>query len=642
MPARTITLVRDGKSEATIVVAPDIGPNAAAAVKDLVGTIAKMSGAALPVLDDGAVRGTGPQIHIGRTAYAKEAGLTPTDLPVNGYRIVTVHAPSVPRLLITGTHSLGISHGVYDLLTNELGVMWGMPDPMFEDIPKRRTVEVGWIDRTEKPAFGFRVWSGNDPDWVRRNRIDDGGRHLPYYGHGHNLFRVFPPSKYKDHPEYYAMLKGQRRVPEQDGHTHIQPCLTNPDLIRITAETVRSFLDENPNVTTYSLCPNDSSDFCECPNCLALDEGMERYRGRRMTSDSYFHYINEVAKELLKTHPKRYVGVYAYWTTELPPRRIDRLPPNVVVYLTQDSSQYHDPDYEKRDHDLLERWSKAAHHLAVYDYYGLGWFTPRYYPTIIRRTLPYLPTVSVKGFYCETYAFWPHIGPHHFLATRLLWDVKTDPDKVLDEWFERMFGEAAPEMKGFYGVLEHNWMTRPRIGHWFQGLDCMWQQLLQWTPDAREEAWERINAAYAAAKSQKARERVDYVRRGHRVTYLLSLAHEKVHALKPDAPDLERAIREITALAADVVASFRTAIEPDLTYGAAYYRGERAEAMFNWWRCDLGIAIEAALAKKPDLRERLSASDPMLAEIFRTAADPDIRRRWEREHERMTTMELYR
>ena len=170
----------------------------------------------------------------------------------------------------------------------------------------------------------------------------------------------------------------------------------------------------------------------------------------------------------------------------------------------------------------------------------------------------------------------------------------------------------------------------------------MWQQLLQWTPAAREEAWQHVNAAYEAATSEKVRERVDYVRRGHRVAYLLSLGHEKAHALKPGAADLERAIREITAIAADAVASFRTQVEPDLTYGAAYFRGERAQAQFDWWKCDLGIAIEAALANRPDLRKQLAASDRVLEELFRAAADPNIRRRWEREHQRMTTMELYR
>ena len=79
--------------------------------------------------------------------------------------------------------------------------------------------------------------------------------------------------------------------------------MTNPDVIQITIETLRRFFDENPLVSTYSLCPNDSADFCECPSCSEFDDGMETYRGRRMNSDSYFYYIDTVAKELLKSHP---------------------------------------------------------------------------------------------------------------------------------------------------------------------------------------------------------------------------------------------------------------------------------------------------------------------------------------------------
>jgi len=642
MTTDAITLVQDGRSRATIIVAKDAGPNATAAVGDLVRVIAAMSGAALPVVEDGNARLAGPQIHVGQTAFVKEAGLVPADLPMNGYRIATVHAPAVPRLVIAGAGSLGTSHGVYDFLTNVLGVMWGMADPLFEDIPQRRTVAVSWLDRTERPAFGFRVFSGNDPTWVRRNRIDDGSRSLPYYGHGHNLFNVIPPEKYGDHPEYFAFIDGKRRVPERRDGSGPQPCLTNPDVIRITIETVRQFFDENPQYSTFSLCPNDSDKFCQCPSCLALDEGMERYRGRRMTSDSYFYYIDAVAKELLKTHPNRYVGVYAYWTTELPPRRITRLPPNVVVYLTQDSSQYHDPAYERRDHELLETWSKVAHHLAVYDYYGLGWFTPRYYPSIISRTLPYLPTVSVKGFYCETYSYWAHTGPHLYLSTRLLWNTQADPKAVLDEWFARMFGEAASEVRAYYESLERSWLTRARVGHWFQGLDCPWQQLMQWTGDAREETWKLINAAYAAAKTPIVRKRINYVRNGNRLAYLLSLAYDEAHALKPGLGDLEERIRRIGAAVNEAMAAFHTSIENDLTYGAAYYRGSRADNYLRKWKGDLGECIESALADQPQVKERLSAEDSTLADILAAAADPKIREYWVRERRRMEELKLYR
>jgi len=648
MAKDTITLVENGRSSATIVLGHDVAGLAAAAVDDLVRVIAVMSGrsgapgAALPVIRDGDAVVAGPQVHIGQTAFVKEAGLLPPGLPVNGYRIVTVFAPAAPRLVIAGSHPQGISHGIYGLLTGILGVMWGMSDPLFEDIPIRGTVQVGRTDVTERPSFGFRVFSGVDGDWTRRNRIDSAGRALPYYGHGHNLYHIITPDEHGDHPEYFALIDGKRQIPEHRDGGGPQPCLTHPDVIRITIDKVRKHFDENPETTTFSLCPNDSDRFCQCPPCRALDEGMERYRGRRMTSDSYFYYIESVAKEVLKTHPDRYLGTYAYWTTELPPRRITHLPPNVVVYLTQDSSQYFDPDYEARDRGMLEVWSKVADHLVVYDYYGLGWFTPRVYPGIVARTVPSLPKVNVKGFYCEAYSYWAHSAPMLHLATRVLWDVKKPPEAVLEEWYARMFGEAAPQMRAFYESLERSWMTRPRIGHWFQGLDCLWQQLLQWMPAARDEAWDLIEAAFAGAKTPKTRARVEYVRSGHRLPSLMSHAWEQAHALAPGMADVEARAMRIGQIVKQALAVFRTSVETDLTYGAAYYRGPRAEAALDWWKCDLAIAIEAALADKPGAWSRLTAGNPVLADLAAAAAKPDVRAHWERQDKRMRTMELYR
>ena len=627
MSKKPVRIVENGKSNAVIVVAKDLGHQATKAVDDLVRVVALMSGSAIPVVEDGAVQNPGAQIHIGQTAFVREADLLPASLPVNGYRIAVLESGGISRLVIIGRASLGISHGVYSLLTQELGVMWGMPAAMFEDIPKRQTVEIGHVDRTEFPSFGFRVFSGNDPDWIRRNRIDDGGRNLPYYGHGHNLFTIFPPEKYaKDHPEYYALLDGKRQWPERQNGEGPQPCLTNPDVIRITIETVRAFYDANPEISTFSLCPNDSAKFCECPSCLALDEGMERYRGRRMNSDSYFYFIETVAKELMKTHPDRYVGTYAYWTTELPPRRIKKLPPNVVVYLTQDSSQYFDPAYEARDRELLESWSNVAHHLAVYDYYGLGWFTPRVYPTIVKRILPFLPKVNVKGFYNETYPYWAHVAPHLFLVTRLLWDVHEDPDAVLTGWYERMFRECASQVRSYFETLEAGWM-KAREGKWFQGLDWLAEQLHQWDPAIRDEAWRKINEAYEAAKNETTRQRIAYIRQGNRLAYLLSKTLEETLSLGPKDKQLEPRLRAIFGRVAEANTLFHNFIEADPTYGHAYYRGARATIQMQWWMGFLASLIGEVLSENQRLKKKLTDEEPTYREMIAAEAYPDVPRR---------------
>ncbi|MDQ1327644.1 MAG: hypothetical protein QG641_927 [Candidatus Poribacteria bacterium] len=606
-----ITIVEEGKSIATIVLASDIGQTAIEAVNDMIYVIEKMSGAKLPIVKDGDIEPENTQIHIGLTSSVKRQGLlddSVSNLAVNGYHIYPFHQ----NLAIVANSPLGISHGIYDLLTNELGIVWGMADEIFEEIPKRSTVAINYIDRISKPSFGFRVFSGVDSKWIRRNRIDDGSRQLPFYGHGHNLFNVLPPSKYGGHPEYYAMRNGERKVPEEDGHTHIQPCLTNPDVIRITIKTVQQFFDENPQVSTYSLCPNDSADFCECPDCSALDEGVVAYRGRRMNSDSYFYYIDTVAKELLKSHPDRYVSAYAYWTTELPPRRIAKLPENVVIYLTQDSSQYYDATYEKRDHDILEKWSKAAHYLAVYDYYGLGWFTPRYFPKIVARTLPFLPTVEVKGFYCEAYPYWAHFGPQIYLASRLLWDTSTNANAVIDEWLQTMFKEASEEMRKYFEILECGWMEMKREGKWFLELDRLHIQLTEWSYDVRDKAWEQINVAYNSAKDDTVRKRVDYVRQGNRMAYLLSKTLEEAHAIKKDSSNPETKIRNILAHVEETLTLYHKKIESDMTLGSAYYRGERATKQLMWWKGYIGSIISDIIKDSPLLEQIFAKDDNIL------------------------------
>lgn len=160
MSQKIITLVQNGNSRSTVVLAPDIGQYAMEAVDDMVRVIEKMSGAKLPVVTDGNIRHSGPQIHIGATAFVREQGLEFYNLPVNGYRISTIETASIPHLVIAANTSLGISHGIYDLLTNELGVLWGMADALFEEIPKHRTVTINHLDRMGKPSFGFRVFSG--------------------------------------------------------------------------------------------------------------------------------------------------------------------------------------------------------------------------------------------------------------------------------------------------------------------------------------------------------------------------------------------------------------------------------------------------------------------------------------------------
>jgi hypothetical protein len=607
----------------SVVIARDANDRLRDTVADVVRVVELMAGPTLPVVVDGLQAGVGREIHIGLTDFVRQQGLVPDSLPVNGYRIATCDENGQLRLAIAGPTILGTTHGVYGFLSDDLGVMWGMGDPLFEDVPARPRIEIGAIDCIERPVFGFRTFPGGDLPWCRRNRIDDGNRTLPYYGHSHNMHAIMPPNDYRDRPEYFAFRDGKRIIP--DGHFGPQPCMTHPDVIRIGIEAARRYFDENPTSRTFSLCPNDTKEFCECPNCTALDEGRPLNREVKIYSDSYFHWVEAVAKAVLESHPDKYLGTYGYWATVLPPRQIKKLPPNVVVYLTVDSSQYYDAAYEKYDFDLLTEWRKVADHVVNYDYYALGWFMPRVYTGIAARTIKRLSEIGVAGFHCEAYIHWAHNGGQFYLASRLTWDAKLDPAKLLDEWYTRMFGEAAPQMRAFYDALERRWMELKRPGRWFEGFDWIFAQFEFWPADARQEVWDLLDGAYAAAKTEITRRRVDYVRRGHRSAYLMPLSYERALALSLDSPTLERDIRLIGAALEDALNRYRRDIKSDTTYGSHYYIGTTyaEERNFAWWQAFLGDVVEKTLVGKPDLRAKLVQEDATIAEILRIREQSD-------------------
>lgn len=109
--------------------------------------------------------------------------------------------------------------------------------------------------RPPETADDFRVWR-------LRNRLGSFAR----IAHGHNLTNTVPPATYFDsHPEYYALVNGKRQT--------TQLCTSNPDVVRLSIEHINAYFDANPQATSYSLCPDDNKDFCECANCTALDTG---------------------------------------------------------------------------------------------------------------------------------------------------------------------------------------------------------------------------------------------------------------------------------------------------------------------------------------------------------------------------------
>lgn len=582
-------LAKDKTCLFSIVIPPDATSTIQMAASDLAIYAGKAIGTSPPITQDSS-QTTDYAIHIGNTSLVANMNLPFNELKEEGYII----APRGRAIAICGKTDDGTVNGVYGFLRDYIGVRWFMPGDLWEVVPVRDTLVVEIAETVVNPDFSFRIWSGvvskQGQEWYRRNRLTRYRNNIPFYGFGHNLGNIFPPSKYgKEHPEYYSEIQGKRYVPASDGVVLGEPCFTNPDVIRLTVEAAREYFDKNPGATQFSLCINDNDQCCTCKNCSKLDAPYQMHRTGRQYSDSYYYFVQQVANEIAKSHPGKTLGCYAYWPVELPPRHIKRLPDNVVICLTQDTSQHFDPEYRNADRDLFVKWSKVASHMVKYDYYGLGWFTPRYYPHLAADDIKWLKDKGIVGQYCEVYPYWVMTNPQLYMAAQLLWDTNQDADALLDEFFSGLYGDVANEMREFYSTLESIW-TKKRPGRWFQGLDWIDTELINFDAPKMTRAMDLLNQAYSKSDGI-VRERVDYVRRLFRFSYVITAGYDAAMSLSAlpleTRADAEKCILEaerVLRLASDAERIYACTLKADPLHQHSYYRDdERFWRKFDGW-----------------------------------------------------------
>jgi hypothetical protein len=171
-------------------------------------------------------------------------------------------------------------------------------------------------------------------------------------------------------------------------------------------------------------------------------------------------------------------------------------------------------------------------------------------------------------------------------------------------------------MKRFYETLDRAWNETDRRGGWMAGRAKIWEQLAAIDPATRERAWQEITTAYKGARDEIVRQRIDYVRHGYRFALLLARAFDAAHALSPQSTESE--IRLVIGSFDDAMASYHADIESDPSYGDIYYNGRRFHELVKWSKWDLIACVDSALVIRPELRARLIAEEPTLADAYNT------------------------
>jgi hypothetical protein len=512
--AQKLTLIQNGRPNATIVVQADAPERVQTAATELQEYIQKVSGVRLPLKNDG-IAAEGVNLHVGKTAAAREGDLPVPSLNSESYAITMRDG----NLFLAGHYPAPTAFAVYSFIEKYLGVRWFAPGEAWEYVPRNNsnTLTLDVKAEVSVPATSPRIWSGHqwNADWQAwnlRNKTVQSEK-VERRNFQNNMYRVFPPSKYaKNHPEYYPLMHGKRWIPPSDSHVYWYPCTGNPAVQQGTVAYINDFFTNNPNADSFSLGMDDVAYICECPLCRAMDADPGDYEKGRF-SNRFFAFVNIIAKEVKKTHPDKYIGTLIYRIARELPEKVPVMEDNVFGYITQSSANWYQPGMKAEDDALTLAWSKRVKHLSRYDYLGLGTFAPRVFTRALNDSLEYDKSLGLEGMYIEVYTFLPHTAPMIWALAQKQWQNDLKMEALLDEFYAKMFPGTAPIIKRYLQLLEDSWMT-PRPEHVIWEHRDIVKQAVSISPEVVQEGLQLLDEALAQAKSPEEKHRIDVVRGG--------------------------------------------------------------------------------------------------------------------------------
>ena len=517
-------LIAHGQPRAKIVISENPPRAVKLAALELQTYLKKISGAKLPIV---IAPGTNVTVHIyvGKSKYTNELKITDEGLKYGAFRMVSGKPPQadsqagwlvllghdkdfippefsprghydLPRVmkewdkrtgekwglpikLIYKSYSPAVGlwdydergslNAVYEFLRG-LGARWYMPGNLGEVLPKRKSIALAPLDKTVKPDFPYRNLGVNSPPWYGGSRdailfrLRIGLEPIMNIPGPHGLNNVNGRAEVKKaHPEFYC----DRKTPASNDH-YYGSCFSSPEIEAYTVKYARKIFEIYPEMQYVSVWPNDGFRMCHCDLCKGKETPEKGPRG--VASDYVWSFVDRVARELYKTHPDKKVICGAYGAYALPPEKIAKFSPNVMVGIVESRVRFNDQNVYTQAMDIrkgyLEKITAGNLYICnhyLYSTYGLNGL-PIYFPHVIAKDLRSLKGISQgefielslgKGASDMAAPGFNHLNV--YVTARYYWDADQDIDKILDEYYKLYYGPAAKVMKEFIEYSETNW-----------------------------------------------------------------------------------------------------------------------------------------------------------------------------------------
>lgn len=470
------------------------------AVRDLQTAIEKTTGRRPAAYEEAKLPAdvAGPVIYLGDTAAARAAGVADETLRRGDWRIRT----EAGRAYLYARSGMGASYASSDFVERHCGLLYLTPegdDPFVRD--PSRTVSVA--DATVRPAFysGIVYPRVTQGDYLRHRRFAMTDEIEGEYrvsrqvrrpdgtpSECHSSYCYLPPEKhFKDHPEWYSVVQGRRSAVPVG-----QICMSNPEarakcleaLLGFIAADRREFSKDPPKIYDFGQQDNIAY-MCECPACRAICAKYNREPGGWAEGGDaglQLEFVNWIAERVAKVYPDVWIRVFAYWSTEVPPKPDTIRPaPNVMIWWcdlfghSDHTRPITDADFNIRQANVIDEWCRIARRVQVWDYmlYGgkLVEDFPEWSPDAIFADAKFFRSRGLDFIFMETEACELFPQPFHGLNNYLLSTAYRDPDANLATCVKnycRVYGKGLVPMARALASLRNDMAAGPcrKVSDW--------------------------------------------------------------------------------------------------------------------------------------------------------------------------------
>lgn len=420
---------------------------------------------------------TSKYISLGKNDVQKSAGVQLDEsVDVGGSFLIQTAGESI---FVVGYDDYGVLYGTYELMNKLIGFeAFGVDDAYtlntnVANIPLREYEDLQVPDYAiRKPGFGG---INDDVVALRRLRLLDTRNSLGAGGlSGHTSLGFVPVDKYLNeedtenyHPEWYSAVKNPSQL-----------CYTahgDPDslelMVQAALEELKVEMINQPNIKLVNFSHADNRNGCTCAACK------EEEKKYKTCTAPFIRFLNRLAEEVYEwmetEEGKPYardldIFFYAYALFEVAPVKYDensesyvaiddsvKLHEHVIPQLCLTKANYTQPfdsgEKNEQAYENLKKWSAISDTL----------FTYMYCANYRNFMMPYDTFGAMQNWY-QVYNEYGSISMYNlgkgndkgmttgfdnfkiYLDAKLSWNVDADFDKLLSDFFNGVYKDAAP------------------------------------------------------------------------------------------------------------------------------------------------------------------------------------------------------